>query len=641
MSTGLVYLPGERFNPPSQNNSQERNYFMPQTLSTSPENNFNPDVSSSLQQVDNWSLMNDETMSNIDSIQETADSTAQHFYNASNAWKIPTRPVGLTITWTSRESSVVTEDQRKRFKNLNKALKNPEGAIVQVADRLTVSTKVIRVTIKQELHDAWFMFSKGFENFGQNEIAFFLEKRIAEDVFPFEMFKIFRTLYSLTSKQGQRFRHCNYLAFSNSLLGSEENVGFLFISAKKLPNVVRHYINGNSAIVGILLKYTELACARYIPARLLNALGAQQQTFPSPAISSRDRPFVVNLPSDEIFYSTFVAFNQFLNNKIPQVLIPEVHILKSNSRVILELPFLYQTEVLSMLDALLVKDDEPVTIPIAGDIVPQASGHFVYTVNNATSNRRGFVVLQNSDQSVEPGSQFLAFSAILLIFNLGDASSSRKRYGIEVIEDGIKVTLKDRQAREIRQAIYEGTNCSLSIGDTADSNDQFILRWTGDTCPSVVESPNPVRIVQDVRPNRSYYSTAVQTQSAVRTEAGQTNVIIDRVKTREIEAAIMKKLISSSDCNPQEIVNQLETNVRQACGTSLLTFANRLKIHAEKRLNITLSLGPGNFKKWSIGPNNQPINLARSLQLALSEVNVPAVNDNIVFVFNVILQKKN
>ena len=34
--------------------------------------------------------------------------------------------------------------------------------------------------------------------------------------------------------------------------------------------------------------------------------------FPSPAISSRDRPSVVNLPSDEIFYSTFVAFNQFL-----------------------------------------------------------------------------------------------------------------------------------------------------------------------------------------------------------------------------------------------------------------------------------------------------------------------------------------
>lgn len=58
------------------------------------------------------------------------------------------------------------------------------------------------MTIKQELHDAWFMFSKGFENIGQNEIAFFLEKRLAEDVFPFEMFKIFRTLYSLTSKQG-------------------------------------------------------------------------------------------------------------------------------------------------------------------------------------------------------------------------------------------------------------------------------------------------------------------------------------------------------------------------------------------------------------------------------------------------------
>ena len=73
----------------------------------------------------------------------------------------------------------------------------------------------------------------------------------------------------------------------------------------------------------------------------------------------------------------------------------------------------------------------------------------------------------------------------------------------------------------------------------------------------------------------------------------------------------------------------------------MLTFANRLKFNAEKRINLTLSLGPGNYKKWSLGPNNQPINLARSLQLALNEIDVPDVNDEIVFVFNVILQKKN
>ena len=82
-----------------------------------------------------------------------------------------------------------------------------------------------------------------------------------------------------------------------------------------------------------------------------------------------------------------------------------------------------------------------------------------------------------------------------------------------------------------------------------------------------------------------------------RAEAGQTNVIIDRVKTRDIEAAIPRRITSQ---NPQQSVNKLENDVRQACGGCLLTFANRLKFNAEKRINLTLSLGPGNYKVQSL-----------------------------------------
>ena len=78
-----------------------------------------------------------------------------------------------------------------------------------------------------------------------------------------------------------------------------------------------------------------------------------------------------------------------------------------------------------------------------------------------------------------------------------------------------------------------------------------------------------------------------------RAEVGQTNVIIDRVRTRDIEAAIQTKITSE---HPQQSVNKLENDVRQACGGCLLTFANRLRSNAEKRLNLTLSLGPGNYK---------------------------------------------
>ena len=41
-----------------------------------------------------------------------------------NSWKIPPRPAGRTITWTSRDLNMTFEDQKKKFKNLNKVLKS-------------------------------------------------------------------------------------------------------------------------------------------------------------------------------------------------------------------------------------------------------------------------------------------------------------------------------------------------------------------------------------------------------------------------------------------------------------------------------------------------------------------------------------
>lgn len=58
------------------------------------------------------------------------------------------------------------------------------------------------VVVKQALHEAWFLCSHGFASCGQKEIAFVLEKRLNEDVFPYEMLKVFRTLYSLILNQG-------------------------------------------------------------------------------------------------------------------------------------------------------------------------------------------------------------------------------------------------------------------------------------------------------------------------------------------------------------------------------------------------------------------------------------------------------
>ena len=80
--------------------------------------------------------------------------------------------------------------------------------------------------------------------------------------------------------------------------------------------------------------------------------------------------------------------------------------------------------------------------------------------------------------------------------------ASEKRYHCNFVSyflDGITVTFSDSQAREIRQAIYQGTNCVMAVGNSPDSKEQFTLRWTSDTCASVLEVPTPVRVVQTPR----------------------------------------------------------------------------------------------------------------------------------------------
>ena len=64
--------------------------------------------------------------------------------------------------------------------------------------------------------------------------------------------------------------------------------------------------------------------------------------------------------------------------------------------------------------------------------------------------------------------------------------------------DGIKVTLAGSQARELRQGFYQGTNCSMYVGN-ADCPDQFVLRWTSDAGGSIISRPRTILVRQDSR----------------------------------------------------------------------------------------------------------------------------------------------
>jgi hypothetical protein len=61
------------------------------------------------------------------SVGERSDSSrgfSQDGGFVGNSWKIPPRPAGRTITWTDYDPNMTMDEQRKRFKNLNKVLKS-------------------------------------------------------------------------------------------------------------------------------------------------------------------------------------------------------------------------------------------------------------------------------------------------------------------------------------------------------------------------------------------------------------------------------------------------------------------------------------------------------------------------------------
>ena len=63
---------------------------------------------------------------------------------------------------------------------------------------------LIAVLVEQNPVETWFLRSSGFKSYGQKEIAFTLKKRTNEETSPYELLKVYRTLYSMTLNEGER-----------------------------------------------------------------------------------------------------------------------------------------------------------------------------------------------------------------------------------------------------------------------------------------------------------------------------------------------------------------------------------------------------------------------------------------------------
>ncbi len=60
----------------------------------------------------------------VDARSDSSRGFSQDGGYVGNSWKMPSRPAGRTITWTDYDPSLNSDEQKKRFKNLNKVLKS-------------------------------------------------------------------------------------------------------------------------------------------------------------------------------------------------------------------------------------------------------------------------------------------------------------------------------------------------------------------------------------------------------------------------------------------------------------------------------------------------------------------------------------
>ncbi|XP_063057505.1 zinc finger FYVE domain-containing protein 9 [Engraulis encrasicolus] len=306
----------------------------------------------------------------------------------------------------------------------------------------------------------WCIMSKGMHAVGQAEVVVLLQCLPDEKTFPRDIFSHFIQLYR-DALTGKVLSHLSHSTASRGLLGSKEHAGFLYVrptfqSLDGLP------LPSQPFLFGLLILRAETPWARAFPLRLMLRLGAEYRFYPCPLFSVRFRKALFGETSHTIM-RLLVDF-RFYRYTLPVVTGLMVD-MEARSTCI-KIPKARHSELLKALN----KSNEHV-LAMGACFNENADSHLICVQSENGQYQTQAISIHNKPRRVT-GACFFVFSGALKISSGYLAKSS-------IVEDGLMVQITMESMVELRRALREMKDFTISCGklDQSDNQECVYIQW--------------------------------------------------------------------------------------------------------------------------------------------------------------------
>ncbi|XP_060764672.1 zinc finger FYVE domain-containing protein 16 isoform X1 [Neoarius graeffei] len=322
----------------------------------------------------------------------------------------------------------------------------------------------------------WCLSSNGLQGVGQRELAFVIERLPEENSLPRDIFSLYINVYQ-DAQKGKYIKELGNVTFADSLLGSKEHGGFLFLSPSFQP-LEDLGLPHSSFLFGILIHKLEVPWAKVFPLRLVLSMGAECNVYPCPLVSVRFRESVFRETGHTIM--NLLADLRNYQYSVPVVDSLRIHMELGNSYI--DIPKSKFNEMLKVVNS----SNEHV-ISVGACFSTEADSHLICVQNEDGSYQTQANSIQGKTRRVT-GASFVVFNGALKASSGYIAKSS-------IVEDGLMVQIPPETMEALRQALRDQTDFRITCGktDTAPEDRENInVRWVDWTSPVNIGIISPI-----------------------------------------------------------------------------------------------------------------------------------------------------
>ncbi|XP_012675751.2 zinc finger FYVE domain-containing protein 9 isoform X3 [Clupea harengus] len=308
----------------------------------------------------------------------------------------------------------------------------------------------------------WFVTTKGMHAVGQAEVVVLLQCLPDEKTIPKDIFCHFVQIYQ-EALSGNVLGHLGHSFFTQSFLGSKEHGGFLYVTPTFQSVQDLLLLPDPPYLFGILIQKWETPWAKVFPIRLMLRLGAEYRFYPCPLVSVRFRKPLFG----ETGHTIINLLADFRNYQytLPMVagLVVDMEVRKTSIKI----PSNRYNELMKALN----KSNEHV-LAMGACFNERADSHLVCVQSDDGNYQTQAISVHHQIRKVT-GACFFVFSGSL-------KASSGYLAKTSIVEDGVMVQITAETMEELRRALKDMKDYSISCGNTEQEQEHVHIQWTED-----------------------------------------------------------------------------------------------------------------------------------------------------------------